>query len=127
MFVKIISINEIEPAPIVKGAIYNYNCLPEEDLNRDGYFRLEESNHTPDDAIEYFQDGNVIRTRVIKNAKYDYRAKRSAEYPPISDVVDAMLKAMEGDEEELQTRIRNRRAVKLKYPKGRKKKTAKAK
>ncbi|MDR2412894.1 MAG: hypothetical protein LBD50_01635 [Rickettsiales bacterium] len=118
MFYKIISKTKIEPAPRIQGAIINFHKMPEEHLNGKGYFRLvEDESCGLDDAKEYYQSGNVIKARVKKNAKYDYRAKRAAEYPPVSDIMDALLKSMDGDDEELSTIIRRRRETKLKYPK----------
>ncbi len=44
----------------------------------------------------------------------DYRVQRAAEYPPISDYMDAIVK---GDEAQKQTYIDACLSIKLKYPK----------
>ena len=47
-------------------------------------------------------------------ATLDYAAKRRAEYPPITDYLDAMVK---GDQAGIDAYIRACQAVKAKYPK----------
>lgn len=44
----------------------------------------------------------------------DYKARRAAEYPPVTDYLDAVVK---GDKEQLQQYVEACLAVKAKYPK----------
>lgn len=43
---------------------------------------------------------------------YDYRAEREKAYPPLGDVIDALLKAYEGDDSELKVIITHRQIIK---------------
>ena len=55
----------------------------------------------------------TARTQAIFNA-LDYAAKRRAEYPPITDYLDAVVK---GDQAAIAAYIADCQAVKAKYPK----------
>jgi len=70
-----------------------------------------------DDAFDI--DGNVVQYDEATVQAYidahDYIAKRQAEYPPITDYIDGIVK---GDQTQIQTYIDACLAVKTKYPKG---------
>ena len=59
-------------------------------------------------------DAEVVRleTEFAVNA---YKAKRAAEYPPITDYLDGVVK---GDQTQIDKYISDCQAVKAKYPKG---------
>jgi hypothetical protein len=46
-----------------------------------------------------------------------YKELRAAEYPALGDMIDALVKAEQGDKAELDALISARAAVKAKYPK----------
>ena len=51
----------------------------------------------------------------IESAKIAYKSDRAAEYPPIADYIDGIVK---GDQAQVQAYIDACLAVKAKYPKG---------
>jgi hypothetical protein len=63
-----------------------------------------------DNVIEY--DPSLVQVEMDKTA---YIAKRIAEYPPITDYLDGVVK---GDQAQIQAYIDACLAVKTKYPKG---------
>jgi hypothetical protein len=69
--------------------------------------------------IAYDADGNeVAYDKVAVQAYVDahaYIAKRAAEYPPVTDWLDGMVK---GDQAQIDKYIADCLAVKAKYPKG---------
>jgi hypothetical protein len=69
--------------------------------------------------IAYDADGNeVAYDKVAVQAYVDahaYIAKRAAEYPPITDYIDGVVK---GDQAQIDKYIADCLAVKAKYPKG---------
>jgi hypothetical protein len=69
--------------------------------------------------IAYDKDGNIVDYDLaLVQADIDataYIAKRAAEYPPMTDYLDAVVK---GDTEQQQAYIDACLAVKAKYPKG---------
>jgi len=58
-------------------------------------------------------DAEVVRLQAEYDAK-DYQRKRKAEYPPITDYLDAVVK---GDKAQIDKYIADCQAVKNKYPK----------
>ena len=71
------------------------------------------------DDIAYDADGNeVAYDKAAVQAYVDahaYIAKRAAEYPPITDYIDGVVK---GDQAQIDKYIADCLAVKAKYPKG---------
>jgi hypothetical protein len=69
-----------------------------------------------DDAFD--ADGNPVQyDEVVVQAYIDanaYKAKRAAEYPPITDYLDGVVK---GDQAQIDKYIADCQAVKAKYPK----------
>ena len=63
-----------------------------------------------ENIVEY--DNNAVETLVASEA---YKAKRAAEYPPVTDYIDGIVK---GDNAQVQAYIDACLAVKNKYPKG---------
>jgi hypothetical protein len=64
------------------------------------------------DNQEVTYDNNAVEALVASEA---YKAKRAAEYPPITDYIDGIVK---GDNAQVQAYIDACLAVKSKYPKG---------
>ena len=64
------------------------------------------------DNQEVTYDNNVVEALVASEA---YKEKRAAEYPPITDYIDGIVK---GDNAQVQAYIDACLAVKAKYPKG---------
>jgi hypothetical protein len=64
------------------------------------------------DEQEVTYDNNAIDALVASEA---YKAKRAAEYPPMTDYLDGIVK---GDNAQVQAYIDACNAVKNKYPKG---------
>ena len=64
------------------------------------------------DEQEVTYDNNTVEALVASEA---YKAKRAAEYPPITDYLDGIVK---GDNAQVQAYIDACLAVKAKYPKG---------
>jgi hypothetical protein len=71
------------------------------------------------DDIAYDADGNEVEyDKAAVQAYVDahaYIAKRAAEYPPITDYIDGVVK---GDQAQIDKYIADCQAVKAKYPKG---------
>ena len=69
--------------------------------------------------VAYDADGNeVAYDKAAVQAYVDahaYIAKRAAEYPPVTDYLDAIVK---GDQAQIDKYIADCQAVKAKYPKG---------
>ena len=63
-----------------------------------------------ENIVEY--DNNAVETLVASEA---YKAKRAAEYPPVTDYIDGIVK---GDNAQVQAYLDACLAVKNKYPKG---------
>ena len=117
-FAKIISPTQLEFAPKIKNGVLNFNKMPEAELNQAGYFRVADYQAvSPNDAKEYYQDGNVIKARIVKGANYDYAGRRLTEYPSLGDFIDAFFKSLHGDDKELREYCKQRDLIKLKYPK----------
>ncbi len=64
------------------------------------------------DEQEVTYDSNAVEALVASEA---YKAKRAAEYPPMTDYLDGIVK---GDDAQVQAYIDACNAVKNKYPKG---------
>ena len=64
------------------------------------------------DGNEVAYDKDAVQAYVDAHA---YIAKRAAEYPPITDYIDGVVK---GDQEQIDKYIADCQAVKAKYPKG---------
>ena len=68
--------------------------------------------------VAYDANNNVVTYDTVAVQKYvddhAYIAKRAAEYPPITDYLDAVVK---GDQAQIDTYIAACQAVKTKYPK----------
>lgn len=85
----------------------------------DAIYQLNPTIVTIRGDIAYDADGNEVaydlaqaQALVEANA---YKAKRQAEYPPITDYIDGIVK---GDDAQVQAYIDACLAVKAKYPKG---------
>ncbi len=59
-------------------------------------------------------DMDVVNAWVDPNA---YKSKRQAEYPPLTDLADALYHQSKGDETKLTAYLAKCEAVKTKYPK----------
>jgi hypothetical protein len=72
-----------------------------------------------DGDIAYDADGNEVQYDQAAVEAYaksqEYIAKRQAEYPPITDYIDGVVK---GDQDQIDNYIADCLAVKTKYPKG---------
>jgi len=72
-----------------------------------------------DGDIAYDVDGNEVQYDQAAVKAYaksqEYIAKRAAEYPPITDYIDGVVK---GDQAQIDKYIADCLAVKAKYPKG---------
>jgi hypothetical protein len=72
-----------------------------------------------DGDIAYDADGNEVQYDLAAVEAYaksqEYIAKRQAEYPPITDYIDGVVK---GDQDQIDKYIADCLAVKTKYPKG---------
>lgn len=106
--------NLITP-PAVFNGIVGYS-QDEELLWKDGWKPLKITGEG--DSIVYVEHAKYIEEKHF-NPEIDYRAARAAAYPPLGDVIDALLKAYTGDTSELDAIIAIRAAVKqsIKKPK----------
>jgi len=89
-------------------------------MNHEAIYKLYPAVVTIDDIEGAFdKDGNKIEIDLsLIDAWVDpeaYKAKRAAEYPPITDYIDGIVK---GDNAQVQAYIDACLAVKAKYPKG---------
>lgn len=89
-------------------------------MNHNAIYALYSQVVTIDDeagAID--KDGNKVAIDInAVNAWVDpnaYKAKRAAEYPPMTDYLDGIVK---GDQAQIDKYIADCQAVKAKYPKG---------
>ena len=88
-------------------------------MNHDAIYKFNPTVITVRGDIAYDADGNevaydkaAVEAYVVSQA---YVAKRQAEYPPITDYLDAIVK---GDTAQVNKYIADCQAVKAKYPKG---------
>jgi muconolactone delta-isomerase len=73
---------------------------------------------TPEEIEEFKAREAEHAAKLIEDAKIEYRLKRKSEYPPIEDVVVALLEAyQEGRPEMLKNIMAKRMDIKKKYPK----------
>tara|TARA_R100001086_G_C11812555_1_gene251941 strand:+ start:133 stop:402 length:270 start_codon:yes stop_codon:yes gene_type:complete len=73
---------------------------------------------TPEEIEEFKAREAEHAAKLIEAAKVEYQVKRKAEYPPIEDIVVALLEAyQEGRPEMLKNIMSKRIEVKKKYPK----------
>jgi hypothetical protein len=89
-------------------------------MNHKAIYKLYPQVVTVDDTAGAFdKDGNKVEIDLAQvNAWVDpdaYKAKRAAEYPPITDYIDGVVK---GDQAQIDKYIADCLAVKAKYPKG---------
>ena len=88
-------------------------------MNHIAIFKLNPSVVTIRGETAYDADGNeVAYDKAAVQAYVDahvYVAKRAAEYPPITDYIDGVVK---GDQAQIDKYIADCLAVKAKYPKG---------
>jgi hypothetical protein len=89
-------------------------------MNHKAIYALYPSVVTVDDGTGAFDaQGNKVEINLATvNAWVDpdaYKAKRAAEYPPVTDWLDGMVK---GDQAQIDKYIADCLAVKAKYPKG---------
>lgn len=89
-------------------------------MNHKAIYSLYPQVVTVDDTAGAFDaDGNQVTIDMeAVNAWVDpeaYKAQRAAEYPPIADYVDGVVK---GDQAQIDAYIAACQAVKAKYPKG---------
>jgi len=87
-------------------------------MNHEIIFKLNPTVVTIRDDKAYDIDGNLVQyDKVAVQAYIDahaYIAKRQAEYPPITDYLDGIVK---GDQAQIAKYIADCQAVKNKYPK----------
>jgi len=72
--------------------------------------RGDDAFDAAENPVQY--DEAVVQAYINANA---YKAKRAAEYPPITDYLDGVVK---GDQAQIDKYIADCQAVKDKYPKG---------
>jgi len=87
-------------------------------MNHEAIYKLNPSVVSINNDVAYDADGNeVAYDKDAVQAYVDaraYIAKRAAEYPPITDYIDGVVK---GDQAQIDKYIADCRAVKAKYPK----------
>jgi hypothetical protein len=85
----------------------------------DAIYKLNPSVVTIRGNVAYDKDENIVEyDKAAVQAYVDahaYIAKRAAEYPPITDYIDGVVK---GDQAQIDKYIADCLAVKAKYPKG---------
>ena len=83
------------------------------------YALYPQTAYVDDDAGAFDAQGNKVEIDLTAvNAWVDpnaYKSKRQAEYPPITDYLDGIVK---GDQVQIAKYIADCQAVKTKYPKG---------
>ena len=89
-------------------------------MNHNAIYALYPTVVTVDDTAGAFDaQGNQVEIDMVAvNAWVDpeaYKAKRQAEYPPMTDYLDGIAK---GDQAQIDKYIADCQAVKTKYPKG---------
>ena len=99
---------ELRTPPAVCKGVVGYN----KDLQRltaDGWKPLIETG--AGELFEYVEKKDHIEKHYFK-PPFDYRKEREAAYPALGDVIDALLKAYQGDTKELDVIIAKREAIK---------------
>ena len=88
-------------------------------MNHEAIYKLNPSVVSINNDVAYDADGNeVAYDKAAVQAYVDahaYIAKRAAEYPPITDYLDGIVK---NDQAQIDKYIADCQAVKAKYPKG---------
>ena len=88
-------------------------------MNHDAVYALNPSVVTIRGNVAYDADGNEVSyNKAAVQAYVDahaYIAKRAAEYPPITDYIDGVVK---GDQAQIDKYIADCLAVKARHPKG---------
>lgn len=128
-YVKLINKYQIENPPRATAMVSNYH-LATNALLADGYKPYDDSLPMPGDGqryIPYYVDENnkiVRKWEAVVEPEKSYAEKRAAEYPPIAEYLDAMVKINSGDEtlaadgqEQLNAYYRACLDVKARYPK----------
>ncbi len=69
---------------------------------------------TPEEEAARDAEEAAFAAELIEQAKTEYQRKRAAEYPPMTDYIDGIVK---GDQAQVQAYIDACLAVKAKYPK----------
>lgn len=103
----------LQTPPTVWNGVVGYN----KDLERliaDGWKPLITTGEG--EQFEYIEKKDCIEKHYFV-PPYDYRAEREKLYPPLGDVVDALIKAYQGDESELEEIITARQIIKNKIKK----------
>lgn len=95
-------------APAVWKGIVGYN-KDLDHLVKDGWKPLIVTGKG--EIVEYIEHADHIEEH-HSVPPYDYRALRAAAYPELGDVIDAICKAYEGDDAELQAILAQRNIVK---------------
>jgi len=91
-------------------------------MNHDAIYALYPTVVTIDDGTGAFdKDGNQIQIDIqLVNSWVNpeaYKNKRQPEYPPLTDLADALYHQSKGDETKLTAYLAKCEAVKQKYPK----------
>lgn len=97
----------ITPPKVWKGFIGYDKSL--EKLVADGWKPLIEVGKG--ELFKYIEKKDCIE-KSFYNKPFDYREERAKAFPPVGDVVDAICKAFEGDDSELQVIITQRQIIK---------------
>ena len=88
-------------------------------MSHEAIYKLNPSVVTIRGDVAYDAEGNEVAYDKAAVAAYvnahAYVAKRAAEYPPMADYLDGIVK---GDQEQIDKYIADCLAVKAKYPKG---------
>jgi hypothetical protein len=69
---------------------------------------------TQEEREQMLSEWNIEAERIEKNKTLQYQRDRSAEYPPVTDYLDGVVK---GDQAQIDAYIAACQAVKAKYPK----------
>lgn len=99
---------ELQTPPAVWKGVIGYNKDLER-LTADGWKPLITTGSG--EEFEYVEKKDHIEKRYF-TPPFDYRKAREAAYPALGDVIDALLKAYQGDTEELETIITQRQIIK---------------
>lgn len=104
------------PNPVRKGsylvpAFATQKRLPKE---KEGYVRCFENDNWIYREVPKVEEKEEEKPESIT---LTYKEKRIMEYPPIGDMIDAFVKADQGDRTDLDRLIAEINAVKAKYPK----------
>jgi hypothetical protein len=87
----------------------------------DAIYKLYPQTVRTSDDVAYDKDGNVVQyDKAAVQAEADSKAyieKRQKEYPPLTDLADALYHQSKGDETKLTAYLSKCEAVKTKYPK----------